>query len=291
MAQAILRAALKPQPIPGEHSRSNGRRASGRIPLIPTATPSFRHFSPKVPDSLHIGAYPCIFHFLQPFLEPQKSAVNKHVLATSRSLTSLDRTQEVGGSNPPSSIGGMAGTSAPSIYEAPSNRLRNRFSSRLGWPDLRVGSPRRSRSKSRELDGLDRRPPGAIRTAWGCAAAGRGAPGKETSGVRPIAVADASVGRKPLRRLLCRHLLEGSPEDASARLTGNEAKPLSRAEKRNGREGSCGGLMVFIGGFRSRMPFRFVPVDARYLRGWGAPCPAPESVSGQIIHSRASRIF
>lgn len=40
---------------------------------FPTAPSHFRHFSPEVPDSLHIGAYPCIFHFLQPFLDVQKA--------------------------------------------------------------------------------------------------------------------------------------------------------------------------------------------------------------------------
>jgi hypothetical protein len=37
----------------------------------------------------------------------------------------LDRTQEVGGSNPPSSIGGMACTSLVSLPAAVSNRLWN----------------------------------------------------------------------------------------------------------------------------------------------------------------------
>jgi hypothetical protein len=33
---------------------------------FPTALRNFRHFSPEVPDSPHIAAYPCIFHYLQP---------------------------------------------------------------------------------------------------------------------------------------------------------------------------------------------------------------------------------
>src|SRR5690349_1602165 len=84
---------------------SGATKASlGCATALPTARSHFRHFSPEVPDSPHIGAYPCIFHFLQPLQNHQKSAATKHVLATLRSLTNLDRTQKVGGSKTPRSI-------------------------------------------------------------------------------------------------------------------------------------------------------------------------------------------
>ncbi len=92
---------------------------------FPTELSHFRHFSPEVPDSPHIGAYPCIFHFQQPSLAHQKSAANEGVLATPLSSPSLDRTQEVGGSNPPSSIGRSPCTSATCFFAGLSNRLRS----------------------------------------------------------------------------------------------------------------------------------------------------------------------
>src|SRR6188472_1509187 len=79
---------------------------------FPTALRNFRHFSPEVPDSLHIRSYPCIFHFLQPLVGNRKSAAKKQFVATPASPSTLDRTQEVGGSNPPSSIGGRPCTRA-----------------------------------------------------------------------------------------------------------------------------------------------------------------------------------
>jgi hypothetical protein len=82
----------------------------------------FRHFSPEVPDSLHIGSYPCIFLFLQPSLDAQKNAAHAYVLATFCSSTHLHRTQEVGGSNPPSSIGRTPCMSAGPLFQDRSNR-------------------------------------------------------------------------------------------------------------------------------------------------------------------------
>jgi hypothetical protein len=56
---------------PGRWGRGRGcveaesPRQVWRTPIaaFPTALRNFRHFSPEVPDSLPIGAYPCIFHF------------------------------------------------------------------------------------------------------------------------------------------------------------------------------------------------------------------------------------
>src|SRR4051794_249486 len=64
-----------------------------------TAPSHFRHFSPEVPDSLHIAAYPFIYRSQQPLVDSHKSAAHSHVFATSHKPTLVHRTQEVVGSS------------------------------------------------------------------------------------------------------------------------------------------------------------------------------------------------
>lgn len=68
---------------------------------FPTAPIHFRHFSPEVPDSLHIAAYPCISRKRGVLGGRRKGAGNKQVFAALLLLTLVDRTQEVIGSTDP----------------------------------------------------------------------------------------------------------------------------------------------------------------------------------------------
>jgi hypothetical protein len=92
-------------------SRRPGRRPT-RTLLEARATTSsrvrprgpFRHSSPRVPDSTGIGDYPRRSTRSAPTANHRKVPANRSLLRRSPGAELVDRTQEVGGSSPPSSI-------------------------------------------------------------------------------------------------------------------------------------------------------------------------------------------
>jgi hypothetical protein len=77
-------------------------REEGRRSARPAR--SFRHLSPRVPDSTAIGGYPRPMHPRRPNAPAREITANRTLFAGVLAAGMLDRTQEVGGSSPPSSI-------------------------------------------------------------------------------------------------------------------------------------------------------------------------------------------